>query len=246
MNKAFTLLLSMILFLASSGYAFQNRLTINSNSNSDIRVLIDGKTYQLDKNRNDRQMMLNNLRPGTRNIKIYMQKNNTNRWQGNINNERNMQLLYNGNLYIRDGVDVDVSINRFGKVFVDEQTINRDYEYDDRYDNRNNDRNDNWERDRNRQPMNDRSFLQLKQTLARESMEDSRLNLAKTVINNSSIGSSQVKELMAQFNFEANKLELAKYCYRFATDKQYYYSVAEGLNFSNSKNELLRFIQQQK
>ena len=157
-----------------------------------------------------------------------------------------MQLLYNGNLYIKDGVDVDLSINRFGKVFVDEQALSRDTEYDDRYDNRNNDRNDNWDRDRNLQPMNDRSFLQLKQTIARESMDDSKLNFAKTAINNSSVSSSQVKELMAQFNFEANKLELAKYCYRFASDKQYYYSVADGLTFSNSKNELLRFIQQQK
>ena len=157
-----------------------------------------------------------------------------------------MQLLYNGNLYIRDGVDVDMSINRFGKVFVDEQTMTRDYDNDDRYDNRNNYRNDNGNRDRNIQPMNERSFQQLKQTLTRETMEDTRLNLAKTVINNSSVSSSQVKELMAQFNFEANKLELAKYCYKFATDKQYYYSVADGFTFSNSKNELLRFIQQQK
>jgi hypothetical protein len=55
------------------------------------------------------------------------------------------------------------------------------------------------------------------------------------------VSSSQVKELMAQFNFEANKLELAKYCYRFATDKQYYYSVADGLAFSNSKKRIAAF-----
>jgi hypothetical protein len=252
----------MIFFLASAGYALQNRLTISSNSSSAIRVLIDGRTYQLDKNRNDREILLSDLQPGNRNIKIYGQKNSGRNAYGNINNERNMQLLYNGNLYIRDGVDVDVSINRFGKVFVDEQVMTRAYEYSDRYDNGNNgrydnsnsgrydngnnDRYDNRDRDRNLQSMSDRTFLQLKQTMARESMEESRLNLAKTMIINYNVSSSQVRELMAQFNFEPNKLEIAKYCYRFATDKQYYYSVADGLSYSNSKNELLRFIQQQK
>jgi hypothetical protein len=146
MNKTFTLVFSMIFFLASAGYAFQNRLTISSNSNLGIRVIIDGRTYQLDKN--DRDILLSDLRPGNRNIKIYGQKNSGRNVYGNINNEKNMQLLYNGNLYIKDGVDVDVSINRFGKVFVDEQAMNRDNGYDNRYDNRNNNRNDDWDSDR--------------------------------------------------------------------------------------------------
>src|SRR6188508_1467331 len=101
MNKTFTLVFSMIFFLASAGYAFQNRLTITSNHNSSVRVLIDGRTYLVDKNKNDREILLNDLRPGNRNIKIYGQKNSVRNVYGNINNEKNMQLLYNGNLFIR-------------------------------------------------------------------------------------------------------------------------------------------------
>ncbi len=250
MKRTFTLLFSFLL-LASAGYALQNRLTISSNNNSGIRVLIDGRTYQLDKSRNNGEISLTDLRPGSRNIRIYAHKNNGRTWPGNINTDRNMQLIYNGNLYIRDGVDVDVSINRFGKVFVDEQNINRGYENDDRYDSRNDDRYDdrydNRDWNRNMRAMSDRSFLQLKQNLGRERFEDARMNMVTSAIsNNNYVSSQQVKELLGLFSFEANKLTVAKYCYQFATDRQNYYSVADALNHSNSKNELMRYIQQQK
>ncbi len=245
MKRTFTLLFSFVL-LASAGYALQNRLTISSNNNFGIRVLIDGRTYQLDKNRNAGEISLTDMRPGSRNIRIYVQKNNGRTWQGNNNMDRDMQLIYNGNLYIRDGVDVDININRFGKVFVDEQTMNRGYENNDHYD-RNDDPYEDRDWNRNARAMSDRSFLQLKQTLGRERFEDARLNMITTTIsNNNYVSSWQVKELLGQFSFEANKLTVAKYCYQFVTDRQNYYVVADALNHSNSKNELMRYIQQQK
>lgn len=159
-----------------------------------------------------------------------------------------MQLIYNANLYIRDGADVDVSINRFGKVFVDEQTISRGYENDDRYYNQDDDRYDDRDWNRNTRAMSDRSFQQLKQNLGRERFEDARVNMITMAIsnNNNYVSSQQVKELLGQFSFEVNKLTVAKHCYQFATDRQNYYSVADALNHSNSKNELMRYIQQQK
>jgi hypothetical protein len=246
MKRTFTLLFSFLL-LASAGYALQNRLTISSNNNSGIRVLIDGRTYQLDKNRNNGEITLTDLRPGSRNIRIYAQKNNGRTWPGNINTDRNMQMIYNSNLYIRDGVDVDVSINRFGKVFVDEQNLSRGYENDDRYGSRDDNRYDDRDWNRNMRAMSDLSFLQLKQNLDRERFEDTKLNMINTAIsNNNYVSSQQVKELLGQFSFEANKLTVAKYCYQFVTDRQNYYSVADALNHSTSKNELMRYIQQQK
>ncbi len=241
MNRTFILLLSFLL-LASAGYALENRLTISSNINTGIRVLIDGRPYQLDNSRNDGEISLTDLRPGNRNMKIYIQTNAGRTRQGNTRSAGPaMQLIYNGNLYMRNGMDVDVSINRFGKVFVDEQAINRGYGNNDRYE----DPYGGGDWNRGNQSMNENSFLQLKQALARERFEDTRVSIAKNGVN-SYISSSQVKDLMGLFNFENNKLELAKYFYRFATDKQYYYSVADVLIHSNSKNELMRLIQQQK
>jgi hypothetical protein len=166
------------------------------------------------------------------------QYNNRNRqW----NNETSMQLLYNGNLYIKDGYDVDVTINRFGKAFVDERPMDRFTDNEDRYDNYD-DRNNNGYR----QPMNERSFVQLKQNISRESFDDTKMNMAKTAISNNYVSSNQVKELLYLFSFEAAKLELAKYCYRFATDANNFYVVADALQYNSSKTELMRYIQQNK
>ncbi len=233
MKKTFTLLISMIILGASAGYAYQNKLTISSNNQNLLRVQIDGRFFQL--NKNDAEIIINDQRPGTRNIKVYQQRNNGRGWQGN--NERNMQLLYNGTLTIREGYHVDVTINRFGKAFIDERAIGRSY-YDDDEDGYYN------QNDWNRQPMNDRSFMQLKQSLSRESFDDARMNIAKAAVARNYLSSYQVKDLLSLFAFENSKLEMAKYYYRFTTDPGNYYVVADGLNYNSSKNELMRFIQQ--
>jgi hypothetical protein len=244
MKKTFTLLVAMIFSGASVTYAWQNRLTISSNIKNTLSIQIDGKFYQV--NKNDAALVINDQRPGTRNIKVYQQINNkrggeynnrNRRW----NNETFMQLLYNGNLYIKDGYDVDITINRFGKAFVDEQPINRyvdDEDRDDLYDDHNH--------NGYRQPMNKRSFVQLKQSIGRESFDDAKMNIAKAAFANSYLSSYQVKDLLSLFSFENSKLDIAKYCYRFATDPGNYFVVADALTYSSSKTALMKYIQENK
>lgn len=234
MKNIFTFLTSL-LFLAVSGYAFSNRLTISSNDNANIRVQVDGKNYQLGRNNQGDDIVIDDLRAGYHNIKVYKNANSRRGW-GNQNN--NMKLLYNGNVYIRSGYHTDITINRFGKAFVDEREIKR---YDDDDDNNNYDNYDwNW----NRQPMNERSFEQLKQTIRRESFDESKLSIAKTAIKNQVVSTSQVRDLLSLFSFEQNKLDIAKYCYHYTTDFNNYYVVANSFGFSSSKTELMRYIEQ--
>jgi hypothetical protein len=54
--------------------------------------------------------------------------------------------------------------------------------------------------------------------------------------------SQQVKELLQLFTFENNKLDLAKYAYRKTMDRRNYYIVNDVFAFSNSKDELARYI----
>ncbi len=235
MKKLFTLIICVNILGISFVYAWQNRLTISSQHSNLLWVQIDGRSYQL--SRNDTEISLSDLRPGTRNIKVYQQRDNGRSWQGN--NERNRQLLYNGNVTVREGYHLDVSINRFGKAFIDQQALGRDYGYYD--DNRPGyNQQDNW----NRQPMNERSFEQLKQRLRRESFDAAKMNTAKAVMGGSYLASEQVRELLGLFNFETSKLDMAKYYYRFATDPGNYYVVVDALSYSSSKNDLTRFIQQ--
>jgi hypothetical protein len=229
MKKIFTFLTS-VLFI-SSGFAFSNRLTISSsNDYANIRVQVDGRYVQQNRNSNDDEIAIDDLRAGYHNIKVYRVVKRRAGW-GNSNNS-NMELLYSGNINVRNGYHTDIVINRFGKAFVDEQRI-------DVYNNGNyNNNNGNW----NRQPMNERSFEQLKQTIRRESFDETKVSIAKTAIRDQAVSTTQVRELLGLFSFEQNKLDIAKYCYHYTTDYNNYYLVANSFGFSSSKNDLLRYI----
>lgn len=231
MKTIFTFLTS-VLFI-SSGFAFSNRLTISSSyGHANIRVQVDGRYVQQGRNSNDDEIAIDDLRAGYHNIKVYSSGKRRNGWGNNNNN--NMELLYSGNINVRNGYHTDIVINRFGKAFVDEQRV-------DTYNNGNNNNNSsnwNW----NASPMSERSFEQLKQTIRRESFDETKLSIAKTAIRDQAVSTSQVRELLGLFSFEQNKLDIAKYCYQYTTDYNNYYLVANSFSFSNSKNELLRYI----
>jgi len=70
------------------------------------------------------------------------------------------------------------------------------------------------------------------------------LILAKTIIDENSFTTQQVKELMFLFAFENNRLELAKYAFGKTTDQQNYMLIGDALTFSSNKNELARFIRE--
>ena len=230
MKKIFTFLI--VLLTSISSFAFSSRLTVSSSNNNDrIRVVVDGKNYQSN-NRRGADIIIDDLRAGYHSIKVYKATNNR-----SIFNSNSMKLLYNGNVYVRNGYHTDILINRFGKALVDERQIQR---YDDDDDNNYNGYDWNW----NSQPINERSFEQLKQSIRRESFDDTKLSIAKTAIRDQAVSTTQVRELLGLFSFEQNKLDLAKYCYQYTTDYNNYYLVANSFGFSSSKNELLRYIEQ--
>jgi hypothetical protein len=90
--------------------------------------------------------------------------------------------------------------------------------------------------------MSDNDFINAKESLTREWFENKRANLAKQVFDGNYFRSSQVKDLLQLFTFENNKLELAKYAYGRTVDKGNYIIINDVLTFSNSKDELARYI----
>lgn len=232
MKRTFTLFLFLLFFAASAGYAYQNRLTISTVNSQTLSIQIDGRFYQL--NSQGDGIQLQDLRPGSKNIKVYRAANGYRNRPGK--SDRNMQLLYNGNVNIRQGYHVDVTINRFGRAFVDEQLLSR-YDHD-----------NDWERPSSdagwNDAMSERSFLQMKQAVAREAIDANRMNIAKAALARQKISSYQAKDLLSVFSFETPRLEMAKFCFALATDPANYYVVAEALSYSSSKNELLRYMQQ--
>ena len=239
MKKYFTLI--TLLFLSAATFANLNeaRLSISSMSNTPIRVLIDGRQVQ----QSNREFRISNLNPGNHRIQIY--RINQKQGRGVFRNNRD-EMIYNGNVNLRRGTHTDIVINRFGKVFTDEQRI--DNRYDDTWSDNdwNNDRNnDNWNRDNNNswgQPMNYERFQQLKQSIERESFDKNKMDLLRSILPNNRVTAQQVRELAYLISFENTRLELAKFAYRYTSDRGNYFVVNDVFNFGSSKTELTRYI----
>lgn len=245
MNRIFTLITLLLLNVAAFANFDEARLSISSMSSTPIRVLIDGRQVQ----QSNREFRISNLNPGNHRIQIY--SINRNQRRGLFGNNRE-ELIYNRTINIRRGTHTDIVINRFGKVFTDEQRI--DNRYDDRWNDNdwNNDRNndnwnrdnDNWNRDNNSwgQPMNYERFQQLKQSIERESFDKNKMDLLRSILPNNRVSAQQVRELASLISFENTRLELAKFAYRYTTDRGNYFVVNDVFNFGSSKTELTRYI----
>lgn len=231
MKTIFTLLLSS-LFSLSLLAADGSRLSISTvNKKMELMIDVDGRRVAM----KDNAITLRNLSEGYHTVKIFAQKQNNGRGNGY---GRKQDVIYNNSVYIKRGFHIDITVNRFGKVLVDERRIDRNDDWysddDDYFD-------DGWNDDL-RNVINTREFDQVKSALQKEWLEANRLKSAKYIIDQNSFTTMQVKELMMLFTFENNKLDIAKSAYKKTVDKRNYYQLNDALTFSSSKDELARFI----
>lgn len=91
-------------------------------------------------------------------------------------------------------------------------------------------------------PMSDADFASAKKSIESKSFEDSKMTLAKQVFNSNCMTSSQVKEIMMLFSFEASRLDFAKYAYGKTYDQGNYYKVNDAFQFESSIDELNEYI----
>lgn len=91
-------------------------------------------------------------------------------------------------------------------------------------------------------PMSPQDFNSAKQSIASKSFEDSKLTIAKQIINTNCLLSAQVKEIMLLFSFEDTRLDLAKYAYGYTWDIGNYYKLNDAFTFESSIDELNEYI----
>jgi Domain of unknown function (DUF4476) len=238
MKSLFTFLALVIATLSASAYYGETKLTISSSSNVTVRVMVDGAKYNSSGNS---ELVIKNLPAGYHTIKVFQKKNG--RGSGSFD-RGGYQVVYTGQVYLKAQYHTDITVNRFGKVLVDEQQMRFGYNEDD---------DDEWG-DNNggngggnngggyQQAMNSRVFEQFKQTLRSESFDNSRLTMARQTICNNFFTAVQVKEIVSLFSFETSKLDIAKYAYAFTVDKGSYFVVSDAFSYSSSKEELANFI----
>ncbi len=91
-------------------------------------------------------------------------------------------------------------------------------------------------------PMSDADFDSAKESVNTGGIDDTKLKIAKQVVDANCMSTEQVKEMMELLSFEKAKLDLAKYGYSRVTDKRNYYKINEALTFESSKTELDTYI----
>ena len=267
MKKFSTLLLSSLFSLSLLAYD-GSRLSISTVSNStDLKIEIDGRRFTMQ----DNSVTLSNIAEGYHQVKIFRDRRRGRDWNRDDNGYKNddrgtndgrgtnddrgrngggffgqrQEVIYASSVYIKRGFHTDITVNRFGKVFVDEQRMDRnDGYYNEDDDNGNGNGNGGGWNNGYGNVMSSRDFEVVKDQIRKEWFENNRLTSAKTIIDKNNFTTQQVKDLMLLFTFENNKLEVAKYAYRKTVDKQNYYQLNDAFTFSSSKDDLARFIRQ--
>lgn len=78
-------------------------------------------------------------------------------------------------------------------------------------------------------------------SISKNSFEETKLKLAKQVLNSNCMTSAQVRGIMSSFTFEGSKLDFAKFAYPKVVDPQNYFTVSDVFEFESSTEELSRF-----
>lgn len=231
MKKISTLLLSSLFSLSLLAYD-GNRLSVSAFSSSmDLKIEIDGRKMIMQ----DNSITLSNIAEGSHSVRIYKEKK-----RNGFGAARKADIIYAGTVFVKRGFHTDITVNRFGKVFIDESRLNRNggYEQEENFED-----NGFWESGYGN-VMSNRDFDLVKEQIRKEWFETNRITSAKVIIDKSNFTTQQVKELMLLFTFENNRLEIAKYAYRKTVDKQNYYLLDDALTFNSSRDDLARFIRQ--
>jgi hypothetical protein len=226
MKKIFTLLLLGCSTLFARAHSDDGIISITNLSRQEVLIEVDGHEY----GSCDHDLTIRDLKPGMYMVKVYGERSHGNQYTGNYKRP----LLYNRFVNVKPKLFVDIIINRFSKVFIDEQVMNdrwRDYETDNKHGSK---------------AMNDQSFGMFIETINKENFDDSKMPIIKQVANQNYFTAEQVKQLVPLLTFDDNQLEIAKYLYGRTVDKQNYFIVYSAFKFPFTKDKLVEYIKNYK
>jgi len=92
------------------------------------------------------------------------------------------------------------------------------------------------------QPMLPGDFESMKKSISSKTFEESKMTIAKQIINANCLLSGQVREVMLLFTYEDSRLDFAKYAYGKTYDIGNYYKVNDAFTFESSIDDLNDYI----
>lgn len=88
-------------------------------------------------------------------------------------------------------------------------------------------------------------FINLKERLRKEFMDDDRLTKAKKLFNERCISAAQVRDITLMFMMDDAKLDFAKFAYGRTTDRINFSKVNEAFSFTSTKKQLTQYVNEQ-
>lgn len=268
MKKIFTLSFGFLFSLVSFAFA-PNRLVISAENNATIKVTVDGNRFS--QQWQDNSIIFENLSPGFHAVKIFQLNNRNGFFRGRQDDYRliytasvNIKPLFETSIELNrfgkafideqpmrgraDGKQWDNDgRKRQDRDFDNNKQNNHDYSGND--DSYGNDQYGNHNEayghdDRNiyNHAINNDDFFAFKRILERESFDNTRLVIAKHIVDVNELSAIQVKEMAQLFSFDNSKLDFAKYAYNKTIDKNNYVVVCNAFSFSSSKEQLIDYI----
>lgn len=226
------ILLLLLAFNAQVRAGFNDGiLSITNLSRQNVLIEIDGREFPYCNN----ALVLRDFAPGYHQINVYTERTHA--------FPRKRVALYQKNVYVRPKYYVDIIINRFSRVLIDEQEIT-----DSRFDEDGRENNEEHHQEKPGpptvmpRPIADNTFVSFIETIRKESFDDGRMAIARSGIDQYLFTSAQAKQLISLFSFESSKLEIAKYMYGRTTDPKNYFIVYSVFTFSKTKLELAEYI----
>lgn len=216
---------------AMAQYSQRSVLEIRMNDHEPIVVSVDGRYY----NKHGRTVTIGNLPRGWHDLRVY-------EYLEYKKGGARAKLLYTGRIRIDAGTVthcvVDRQTGRMRTRTMDIEDAYLDYDQPD-----NNDRyNDNERHERKSNALNNEDLNDLKARVEDRITDTERLKLMKSVLEQRTYYSVQVRTMMGWLAFESSKLDFAKWSYERALDKQDYWKLEDVFSFSSSKDEFNQYI----
>jgi hypothetical protein len=154
-------------------------------------------------------------------------------------------MVYNTTVDLKRRTHLFITVERNGRISMQENRLKRTSDRDRDY-NRDNEYSGHWGDHDSYEgyagAMNDREFRQVLNSISDEWLESNKFKSASHIVKNNSLSTAQVEQILLLFNFENNKLELAKDAYLNTVDKKNYPMLFDQFSYSSSKRELEKYI----
>ncbi len=197
-----------------------------SNTTKNYKVILDGNSFFSNKNyisnNNQNTVTIDNLETIKHTIKVYRLGNNNPRY----NSTSKSTFVYSKTFDLREGYDMDITINANGRVQFSENSTGANEESNDKT------------------PMANYEFNQLLQSVRSKFSQSLKGETENDAFNNSNnyFSTSQVRQLLILITSESDRVDLAKLSYRSITDSANFTQLYDLFKVKASKDDLNDFL----